>query len=152
LKFFRSVDVSVPAEFAWDRMTDFETLEDRALEAGARVERLTHAPMGEGSRWRVSGPFRGKERMAEVSIREMVPPEMLHIVTTGQMFTLGAVVHVVTMTGRACRIEVTLEARANNLRGRLALRAASLARGRIGKRLTAGLQRAARAIERDYYR
>ncbi len=73
MKFETEVEVAAPLDTVWDVFSDLERAAER-IQGITKIDMLTPAPMGKGTRWRETRTMFGKEATEEMEITAFDAP------------------------------------------------------------------------------
>ena len=152
MKFSTREDIEAPAEFVFDRVTDFDAYERRALRQGADVSRRTDGPNGVGSIWDVVFTFRGRERRVAAEITTLDRPTAMVIHSASDGLDVQTEVDLIALSQTRTRVMVSIELKAKTLTARLLLQSMKLAKTKLTKRFKARVLDYAEDIEDRYRR
>ena len=152
MKFSTREDIEAPAEFVFDRVTDFDAYERRALRQGADVSRRNDGPIGVGSIWDVVFTFRGRERRVAAEITTLDRPTAMVIHSASDGLDVQTEVDLIALSQTRTRVMVSIELKAKTLTARLLLQSMKLAKTKLTKRFKARVLDYAEDIEDRYRR
>ena len=152
MKFSTREDIEAPAEFVFDRVTDFDAYERRALRQGADVARRTDGPIGVGSIWDVVFTFRGRERRVAAEITTLDRPTAMVIHSASDGLDVQTEVDLIALSQTRTRVMVSIELKAKTLTARLLLQSMKLAKTKLTKRFKARVLDYAEDIEDRFRR
>jgi carbon monoxide dehydrogenase subunit G len=148
MKFELKEDLAVPIDAVFAEVTDFSSFERSILRRGADVERLDKGQgYGIGSTWKLSFPFRGKEREARSEIVFFDAPNSYRADSVSSGIDVVSVVDLVALSRSRTRLSVTVEMTAKTLSARLLLQSMKLAKGTLNKRFKHRLAEFAKDVE-----
>ena len=126
-------DIEAPQERVFDMLSDFDTIERQAMRRGTEITRTSDGP-GAGMSWRATFQFRGKRRVAAVTLSEYQAPDRMVFDSVSGGLEMKLTLDVVPLSPTRTRINVTSVLSAKTLSARLFLQSIKLARGGIDKR------------------
>lgn len=126
-------DIEAPQERVFAMLSDFDTIERQAMRRGTEITRTCDGP-GAGMAWRAAFQFRGKKRVAAVTLSDYQPPDQLVFDSVTGGLEMKLTLDVVALSPNRTRINVTSVLSAKTLSARLFLQSIKLARGGIDKR------------------
>ncbi len=148
MKFSNRVDVALPAERLFERLTDLASIERAALRKGVSMRRLDAltAP-GAGMSWDVGFKLRGRARQVIVDITHFAPPARIDYAGTSSSFHLTLVLEQTELSKTRTRLSTTLEVKPRTLGARLMLQSARLGRPNLERRFDERVKALLREIE-----
>ncbi len=151
MKFNFEKPVEVPVDFLFRDVSDFDAAVVAAQNRGIYVQRTDKlsAP-GPGMSWNVEMKIRKRPRQFKAKLIEFDDLEKYIMEISTAIFTTNVEVDCVPLTKRKSKLLTTFELKPLNLRGRLLIQSLKLARGRIVKRTTTGLENYVRGVEERY--
>lgn len=126
-------DIEAPQDRVFAMLSDFDTIERQAMRRGTEIIRTDDGP-GVGMAWRATFQFRGKKRVAAVTLSTYEPPEQMVFDSVSGGLEMALTLDVVALSPTRTRINVTSVLGAKTLSARLFLQSIKLARGGIDKR------------------
>ena len=141
-------DISAPASFVFARLTDYDSLERRALRRGAKVTRS--GQIGVGTTWTAEFRLRGKDRKLKATLLEYVTDEKLSYEACIKGMEFSFSVKLVALTRSRTRMVVSTNAKATTLTARILLQSFKLAKQRAQKRFPNRVSDWAETIEDAY--
>ncbi len=151
MDFSAEQNVRVPSEFAFRKATDHAFFARLARDRGVAMEPLVpFTRLAEGCGWRVAGTIRDRQIDCDLVIDEFDPGKAFAIRTHYRGADLFLAVEFESLGGRGSRLYADLSVEARTLPARLALKAASLTRGRLEKRFRRSVRRAALWLEAEH--
>lgn len=151
MKFSTQEDIEAPIAYVFDRLSDFDAFEKRAMRQGADVRRLQDGVPQVGTAWDVAFQFRGRTRDMRVQLTQIDPPHAYHFETESDGMTAISDVTLVSLSPSRTRIAVGIDLRARTLTARLLLQSMKLAKAKLSKRFKVRVLDYAEDIE-DVYR
>ena len=151
MEFSAEHDMKAPIEFVYDQTTDFAALETYIMSAGAFVERTDEAEeVGPGMSWRVEGSVRGRHRVIDIELKELVKQETLGYEIKSKDMTTQMIVELVPLDRDTTRIVSRILPEAHSISARLILQSARLAQRTLERRLKKRLSNYGEQIEQRY--
>ena len=151
MEFSAEHDIKAPLDFVYSQVTDFATLENYILSAGAFVERVDDldedAP---GMIWRIEGNVRGKRRTLDIELKELQVEEQLDYEIRSKDMTTQMIVEVIALDRTTTRLVSRISPEAHSISARLILQSARLAQRTLEKRLGKRLATFGKAVEDRY--
>ena len=133
---------------AWAELTDFAAFEKLLRERGAELTRsATPDPPGVGTRWEGAFDYSGKRRDVSAGLVALDPERSMTFELQSAGLAGRAEVTLEQLAAKRCRVDLALHLEARTLRARLFLQPLKLAHATLEQRLSARLDRIARAIE-----
>ena len=135
MKFSNRVDVAVPADTLFERLTDIPALENAAFKKGVEMRRLDSLTQkGAGMSWDVGFRLRGKPRQMIVDVTRYDAPLRIDYSGTSAGFEVTLVLEFTALAPRRSRMATVLEIKPRTLGGRLLLQSARLGRANLNRR------------------
>lgn len=135
MKFNNRVDVAVPADRLFERLTDIAALESAARKKGVVMKRLdSQAEKGAGMSWDVGFRLRGKPRQMIVDVTRFEAPARVDYAGTSSGFEVTLVLEFSALSPSRSRMSTVLEIKPRTLGGRLLLQSARLGRANLDRR------------------
>ena len=132
MKFRETLDVNVPAEFAFSELSDHETIERLAMQRGVAIRRTDRlSKPGPGMSWRADWEWGGRKRRTNITLTRREPPKRIVVETETAGVAGRLETEVVPMTAESCRLIIESEVRAVTFAAKVVLQTIKLARGRI---------------------
>ena len=151
MEFTAEHDIKAPIEFVYDQVTDFAALETHIMSAGAFVERTDEAEdIGPGMSWRIEGSVRGRHRVIDIELKDLVEQEQLGYEIKSKDMTTQMIVELVPLDRTMTRLVSRVEPEAHSISARLILQSARLAQRTLEKRLKKRLSNYGEQIEERY--
>ncbi len=147
MKFSTREDIEAPIAFVFERISDFDTFEKRALRQGADVQRTDEGAFDVGAIWDVAFPFRGRTRKMQIKLTQIDPPNGYHFETESDGMTATSDVTLVSLSPTRTRIAVGIDLRARTLTARLLIQSMKLAKTKLSNRFKARVLDYAEDIE-----
>ena len=151
MKFSTREDIEAPIDYVFDRVTDFENFERRALRQGAQVNRRQDGPVRIGSTWDIAFKFRGRDRKIAAELVKYDRPQELEVDSNSEGLNAVTQVSLVALSATRTRVLVSFDMRAKTLTAKLLLQSLKLAKAKISKRFKSRVQEYGEDIE-DRYR
>lgn len=139
-------DIEAPQERVFAALSDFDLIERQAMRRGAEVIRTAEGP-GAGMAWRVTFQFRGRPRVAEVTLTEFDRPDRMIFRTVSGGLEVDFTLDVVALTPNRTRINVTSVLAPKTLSARLLVQSLKLAKGGMDKRFRKRMAELAGGLE-----
>lgn len=150
MKFSTREDIEAPMAYVFDKVSDFEAFEKRALRQGADVQRVQGGAIAVGTAWEVAFKFRGRTRKMHPVLTKMDAPNSYLLETTSDGMTIVSDVTLIALSPTRTRIAVGIDLRARSLTARLLLQSMKLAKSRLTKRFKSRVLDFADDIEDGY--
>ena len=151
MEFTAEHDIKAPIEFVYEQTTDFASLETYIMSAGAFVERTDEADeIGPGMSWRIEGSVRGRHRVIDIELKDLVAQEILGYEIKSKDMTTQMVVELVPLDRETTRIVSRIAPEAHSISARLILQSARLAQRTLEKRLKKRLSNYGAQIEERF--
>ena len=151
MEFFAEHDIRAPLDFVYTQITDFAALETYIMSAGAFVERTDELDgFGPGLSWRIEGNLRGKQRVIDIELKDVVEKEHLHYELRSKDLTTQMIVEVLSLDRTTTRLSCRIQPEAHSISARLILQSARLAQKTLEKRLTKRLNNYGNSLEERY--
>ncbi len=150
MKFSTREDIEAPMAYVFDKVSDFEAFEKRALRQGADVQRLKGDAIGVGTAWDVVFQFRGRTRKLCPVLTQMDAPNGYLIETTSDGMTIVSDVTLIALSPTRTRIAVAIELRARTLTARLLLQSMKLVKSKLTNRFKSRVLDLSEDIEDGY--
>jgi hypothetical protein len=145
-------DIEAPVSFVYAALSDFETWERAALRRGADVSRIDSTPKpAPGMGWKVTFPYRGKQRKVEIKLAKLLEPQELGFEATSAPLNGALVIELVEMSAKRTRVSVASTFKPNTLAARLFIQSLRLAKAKLSRRFELRVAQLAADIE-DRYR
>ena len=152
MKFSTREDIEAPIDFVFDRVSDFDAYERRALRQGAEVSRRSDGPAGVGTIWDVAFTFRGRARRMSAELMTLDRPTAMVIQSGSDGLDVRTEVDLIALSQSRTRVMVSFELKAKTLTARLLLQSLKLAKTKLTKRFKARVLDYAEDIEDRYRR
>jgi hypothetical protein len=153
MKFKTREDIAAPIDYVFGVVSDFEGFERQALRRGAEVTRLDELEeTGEGMRWHIAFPFRGKRREMDVELVDYTPSTRLLLDSRMTGMTGEMSVELLALSKGRTRLELVIEFRPETLAARLLVQSIKLARSSLSKRFQLRVAEFAKNTEDRYTR
>lgn len=135
MKFSTRVNADITADQLFARVTDFGRLERILIRNNVRVSRIDPADEpGSGMAWKLAFDWRGKSHKLRLDVRRFDRPDVMLIEGISDIFDLTITATVFGLTQNRSRLIFETEIRPRNMRARVLLQTARLAKGRLDKR------------------
>lgn len=145
-------DIEAPIAYVFQRVSDFERFERRAMRQGADVSRRAEGLVEIGMIWDIAFEFRGRSRKAQAELTGMETQHAIEIISRSDGLTAVTQVETVALSGTRTRVLVSCDLRAKTLTARLLLQSLKLAKTKLTKRFKARVLDYAESIEDDFRR
>ena len=145
-------DIEAPIAYVFQRVSDFERFERRAMRQGADVSRRAEGLVEIGMIWDIAFEFRGRSRKAQAELTGMETQHAIEIISRSDGLTVVTQVETVALSGTRTRVLVSCDLRAKTLTARLLLQSLKLAKTKLTKRFKARVLDYAESIEDDFRR
>lgn len=135
MKFSTRIDADQPAPQFFDKVNDFNRLEELLIERGASVTRVDPAKEpGTGMAWDIVFDWRGKERRIRMAATRFDRPE--HVTMTGHSDSLEITIDstIIALSQSRSRLVYEVDIHPRNMRARLMLQTAKLGKARLDRR------------------
>ncbi|MDQ2094177.1 SRPBCC family protein [Rhodalgimonas zhirmunskyi] len=153
MKFVTREDIEAPIDHVFKVLTDFEGFERQAMRRGAEVRRLDELEVpGEGARWALAFPFRGKPREMTVVCTEYDAPLRLNFESVMSGLDGDMKVELVALSRGRTRLSLEIEFKPKTLSARLLVQSIKLAKANISKRFQIKVAEFAKSTEENYKR
>jgi hypothetical protein len=140
MKVSARTDVEMPRQQVFAAASDFEAAEQRLAARGAQIVRTeTRVPPGAGIAWSSVARLRGRKRQIDSVLTRYTPPEGFEVTSVIGGLTVVFDLKLVALAPARTRIIAGFDLRATTFKGRVALQALRLGKGRITDRLSRGL-------------
>lgn len=146
MKFSAKTELAMPQEAAFDKLTDVDRLSALGVERGIEVSQTAGEGVEAGAAWRAEFLARRKTRALEITAQEVTPPESVTIDAKGEFLSFHVVMAVKKKSKKASTLNVAVEAKGENLQGRLLVQSAKLARKRIASAFSERLDKFAEML------
>ena len=151
MAFTAETDIKAPINFVYRQVTDFAALENYILAAGAFVERTDNLEEdGAGMSWRIEGEVRGRRRVIDIELKDIVEEEQLGYEVRSKDMITQREVEVISLDRTTTRLVSRIDPAAQSISARLILQSARLAQRTLEKRLRKRLNGFARTVETRY--
>ena len=151
MAFTAETDIKAPINFVYRQVTDFAALENYILAAGAFVERTDNLEEdGAGMSWRIEGEVRGRRRVIDIELKDIVEEEQLGYEVRSKDMVTQMEVEVISLDRTTTRLVSRIDPAAQSISARLILQSARLAQRTLEKRLRKRLNGFARTVETRY--
>ncbi len=135
MKFSTRKDIEAPAEFVFDRITDFDSMERQAMRRGIELSRKSpNQPRDVGASWTLKIPFRGKMRDMDAQITEMDTPNALTVQAKSGGLDMEVTTELVPLSPLRTRLTIGYEVRPQSLSARILVQSVKFAKGTLQKR------------------
>lgn len=135
MKFSTRVNSSSTAEQLFDRVTDFSRLEQMLIKNKVSVSRINPADEpGAGMAWKLAFDWRSKTHVLRLDVRRFDRPDVVFITGTSDLFDLLITITVFGLTQTRSRLIFETEVLPRNMRARVIIQTAKLAKGRLDRR------------------
>ena len=151
MAFTAETDIKAPINFVYRQVTDFAALENYILAAGAFVERTDNLEEdGAGMSWRIEGEVRGRRRVIDIELKDIVEEEQLGYEVRSKDMITQMEVEVISLDRTTTRLVSRIDPAAQSISARLILQSARLAQRTLEKRLRKRLDGFAKTVETRY--
>lgn len=135
MKFSTRQDIEAPADFVFDKITDFEGMERQAMRRGIDVARKRPSqPRGLGAGWSLKVPFRGKLRDLDAEVSEFDGPNKLAATAVSGGLNMQLNVELVPLSPQRTRLSFGYDVRPSTLSARILVQSVKFAKGTLQKR------------------
>lgn len=135
MKFSTRVNADIPADQLFDKVTDFSRLERLLIRNDVRVSRIDPADEpGAGMAWNLAFGWRGRNQLLRLDVRRFDRPDVMSIDGTSDLFNLSISATVFGLSQKRSRLIFETEVRPRNMRARVILQTARLAKSRLDGR------------------
>lgn len=135
MKFSTRIDADMPAPQLFDRVSDFNRLEQSLIQRGASVSRIDPAKEpGTGIGWDIAFDWRGKERTLRLEVLRFDRPERVTMSGESEALELTIDTTVIALSQTRSRLVYEADIRPRNMRARLMLQTAKLGKARLDRR------------------
>lgn len=141
-------DIDAPIAFVFERMTDFDAHEQRAMTAGFSLNRVAHSE--EEVRWNAAFDFRNKIRKVDLRLYDIQAPEHMMVHLGGKQMELEADAKLMELSPELTRLRLKMSMTGKTLKARLMVQSARLAKQNIIRRLQSRMSGLASEIEEEY--
>ena len=131
MKFSAKTNVAVSNEVAFEKLTNTEFLASLGAQRGIEVTQTSGEGVQAGSTWRAEFQARRKTRSLEIQALEVTSPEVIVVDAKGEFLSFHVTISLKHKSKKSCVMDINVEARGENLQGRLLVQSAKLARNRI---------------------
>ena len=152
MKFSTREDIEAPAAFVFAQLTDFGSLERRAMRHGAEVSRRGDGKVVQGMQWDIAFEFRNRRRTVVATLSNFQAPEAMVIESESAGLAAITKVDLVALSQSRTRILVSFEMRAKTMTARLLLQSLRLAKAKLTRRFDTRVADYATEIEDRYRR
>jgi carbon monoxide dehydrogenase subunit G len=152
MKFSTREDIEAPIDYVFDRVSDFNAFERRALRQGAQVSRRNEGDFAKGDVWDIGFKFRGRDRKVAAKLARFERPNELEIDSDSDGLNAFTQVALVALSPARTRVLVSVDLRAKTLTARLLLQSLKLAKSKMTKRFKARVLDYAEDIEDRFRR
>jgi hypothetical protein len=152
MKFSTREDIEAPVDFVCAQITDFASLERRAMRNGAQVSRRDDGPIAQGTTWNINFEFRGRPRDVTAVLTTFNTPDAIAIESASDGMMAVTQIDLVALSQSRTRILVSFELRAKSMTARLLLQSLRLAKSKMNKRFETRTKDYAEEIEDRYRR
>lgn len=122
-------------EQLFDRVSDFNRIEQSMAERGASVARIDPSKEpGIGMGWDIGVDWRGKERRMRIEVQRFDRPELMTMFGTSDALEISIVSTVIAVSKTRSRLDVDTIVSPRNMRARLLLQTAKLGKNRLDQR------------------
>lgn len=135
MKFSTRIDYDKPVADLFDLMSDFDRLERVLARQRATVRRLDPAAHpGVGLGWEIAFKWRGQRRVLHVQVTGCDRPEQVAMHGKSDALELVIDLHTLALSRGRSRLILETDVRPRNMRTRLMLQTAKLAKGQLDRR------------------
>lgn len=145
-------DIEAPIGYVFQRVSDFERFERRAMRRGADVSRRAEGVAGIGMIWDVAFEFRGRPRKMQVELIGFEPQHAIELQSRSDGLAAITFVETIALSATRTRVLVSCDMRARTLNARLMLQSLKLAKAKLNKGFRGRVLDYAETIEDDYRR
>ncbi|WP_339108858.1 SRPBCC family protein [Thioclava sp. GXIMD4216] len=151
MKFSTREDISVPVEFVFDELSQFDAMEEAARERGVKLRRTDQLEFpGKGVSWEIEFRLRGKMRKLEAEVTRFERPEVVALSGQSSSFQVETVILLTALSRSRTRLQVGLDIRPRTLGARLMLQSAKLGRSSLDRKFADRVGKQIREIAARY--
>ncbi|WP_417259688.1 SRPBCC family protein [Celeribacter sp.] len=151
MKFSTHKDIDAPAEYVFERISNFEALERQAMRRGIEVARKDPAQSrGVGAGWTMKVPFRGKTRDLEADVVAFSAPSGLAVNAKSDGLDMVLVVDLVALSPKRTRLAMTFDVKPQTLSARILVQSIKFAKGTLDRRYERKIGQFCSTIREDY--
>ncbi|MEM1079775.1 MAG: SRPBCC family protein [Pseudomonadota bacterium] len=148
MQFKASEVVTGPVEDVFAYLSDVAYYERTALDTGVEVKRLDKLPRpGPGMRWQIPFRARGRDRIAEVTMVTLHPPQKMRFEGAVQGLHFEIDVQAEALDPNATEVTVATKTRAKSITAKVLLQSMKLARDSLNKGYRQRVRKALRQLE-----
>lgn len=135
MKFSTRIDAEMSASQLFDKVNDFNRLEQLLIQRGASVSRIDPADEpGTGMGWNIAFDWRGRERTLRLEVVRYDRPERVTMTGLSEALELSIDSTVIALSQTRSRLVYEADIRPRNMRARLMLQTAKLGKARLDRR------------------
>ncbi|SIS85334.1 SRPBCC family protein [Paracoccus saliphilus] len=135
MKFSTRIDAEMSAPQLFDKVNDFNRLEQLLIQRGASVSRIDPADEpGTGMGWNIAFDWRGRERTLRLEVVRYDRPERVIMTGLSEALELSIDSTVIALSQTRSRLVYETDIRPRNMRARLMLQTAKLGKARLDRR------------------
>ncbi len=142
----------VPVEYLFRRATDFERFESKTDTTDFSFGRVGRSPVGIGTRWNISVPYKGRTRKCTAELSQFVAPRIVSYRSTTRNYHAALSMTFTPVTETTSRLEFQLVAQSRSFATGLFFNTIRIARKRINRAIQKRMQQTADRIAADYSR
>jgi len=150
MQFKHTQEIDAPADYVFNRITDFKKFENHSGPSGFSFKRQGRLPVRIGTRWDISVPVRGRARRFAAELSEYVPPRTLSYKSASLKYEGVLSLSVKPISATTCRLHIQLVAKSRSFATSLVFNTIRLARRRVNKRLNSTMAEFAKRIAREH--
>lgn len=151
MKFSTRQDIEAPAEYVFDRLSDFDVLERQAMRRGLSVQRKSAKDVsGVGATWVLQVPFRGKMRDLEAQVVEFERPSHLNVDAKSGGLEMFITLELLPLSPKRTRLIVGYDVKPQTLSARILVQSIKFAKTTLQKRFTKRVAKFCDYLETQY--
>lgn len=152
MQFKHSQEIDAPVEYVFKRATDFKAFEHYTGTKGFSFVRRKPQPIRIGTQWNITFPFRGRSRKFRAELSELIPPRTVSYTSVSKKYTAALSLTFTPISANKSRMDMLMVAQSRSFGTSLVFNSIRLARRRINRRITKGMQGLADRLALEYAR
>lgn len=151
MKFSTRKDIEAPADYVFERISDFDALERQAMRRGIEVARKDQdAIRGNGAAWTMKIPFRGKQRELDATVTEFDAPNAVRVSAVSGGLDMELENELVALNPNRTRLVMKLDVRPKTLSARILVQSVKFAKSTLDRRFDRRVGRICDVIGEDF--
>ncbi len=150
MQFKHSQLINAPAEYVFQRITNFEAFESYSGTKGFSFQRRDNKSVRIGTQWNISFVLRGRTRRFRAALSELIPPRTVSYSSTSPKYSAAMSLTVTPVSPRSSTLDMLLVAQPRSFSATLVFNSFRLGRRRVNKRISKYMQDVADRLAADY--